>query len=496
MKHKFKFLFAVIIGLTVMSCQSEEFDGTNEISPSISESPSLRSADGKYRFLGFSYDVTGENLARESLRRPVIDIDRLAAETKHTIILNPETGGKDYFYYGYSSLDYIKEINRKSGFSATASGIDFDKLMLCGFGGNINYNTEFESKYSYSSKYSFASVDIVKFVESYNIAETSEFLTKFVTEKFLSDLNKTTPDQFVIDYGTHVLTDMIMGGHLRITYRSSIIEESNYTRKKEIVKAGLNGTLKSIGLTANVDTDSEIKETLTTMNKEKTLFVDYKAGEGIGGVYNLETDNITINLGTWQASVNRQNAGLVKINWSKAYPIYDFITDPVKKAQIKDAVIRYVKSKQLEVLEITPLFRVHNHKRGNTFTVLGQEELNSWLRQGSHYLRDGQIGFVPSKRINNTVPLYRVHNNKNGNTFTVFGDGELNSWLRQSKYIYDGQTGYVYSKQEPNTIPLYRVHNKKRGNTFSVLGNDELNYWLRQGSHYVYDGQTGYVYPN
>ena len=494
MKKNYLLLLLLIV---LSSCSKDNEFIINNDNPQVSL-PTLRSADGKYRYLGFSYDVTGDNLSNKSVRRPVIDIDKMDAETKHTIIVDPATTGENHFYYGYSSLDYIKEVSRKTGFSASASGMDFDKLGLCGFCGNINNNTEFDSKYTYSSKYSFASVDITKYINSFRIADNLSTLLKYLSPKFLSDLNSNSfnADQFVLDYGTHVLTDITMGGQLQIIYRSAIIEESDYTRKKEIVKAGLAGTLKKIGLSANVDKESEIKETLKTQNKEATVYIKYKAGTGTGGTYDVETGVPTVEKGPWEQSVTIQNAGLVEINWNKAYPLYDFITDANKKAQIKAAVTRYIASKQINVIATTPIFQMYWEGGKNTHFVTTWAEVIRWQNEKNQNHKYEKIaGYIFNNQETGTIPLYQMYWEGGKNTHYVTTWAEVIRWQNEKNqnHKYERVIGYIFKNQEVGTVPLYQIYWGSGKNTHYVTTWEEVIKWQNQG--HQYEKILGYVYP-
>ena len=51
-------------------------------------------------------------------------------------------------------------------------------------------------------------------------------------------------------YGTHVLTNITVGGKYTAYYKSAIIEENSSTEKTEIVSAGAKYNLSNIGLDA------------------------------------------------------------------------------------------------------------------------------------------------------------------------------------------------------------------------------------------------------
>nr|DAV27631.1 MAG TPA: Gram-negative insecticidal protein, TOXIN.5A [Caudoviricetes sp.] len=44
------------------------------------------------------------------------------------------------------------------------------------------------------------------------------------------------------------------------------------------------------------------------------------------------------------------------------YPIYDLISDPIKKQEIKEVVQRYINSKKIDVIDIISVFRYYSNK--------------------------------------------------------------------------------------------------------------------------------------
>lgn len=69
----------------------------------------------------------------------------------------PSFGG-DQMYYGYSAFDYLKDMTKETKASLQVS----DTAKQAAYSGSIAGGTYFKSAYSYSSKYSFASIDAVR----------------------------------------------------------------------------------------------------------------------------------------------------------------------------------------------------------------------------------------------------------------------------------------------------------------------------------------------
>ena len=112
MKNK---LCALSLILLLISCSDEiqQFDDSTKQTQNENKELTTRSLDTDDHALGFGYDVTGDYLDKYSIRNSVIDIVKLREFDKNSIITSNEVSGKNQYYYGYTSYDYIKEITKK-----------------------------------------------------------------------------------------------------------------------------------------------------------------------------------------------------------------------------------------------------------------------------------------------------------------------------------------------------------------------------------------------
>ncbi|MFT0223539.1 hypothetical protein ACMSE0_04850 [Bacteroides thetaiotaomicron] len=113
MKNK---LCALSLILLLISCSDEiqQFDDSTKQTQNENKELTTRSLDTDDHALGFGYDVTGDYLDKYSIRNSVIDIVKLREFDKNSIITSNEVSGKNQYYYGYTSYDYIKEITKKN----------------------------------------------------------------------------------------------------------------------------------------------------------------------------------------------------------------------------------------------------------------------------------------------------------------------------------------------------------------------------------------------
>ena len=460
--------YLLIVVLSIFNSCSEIEELPDALSSSSNVTTRL-AGDGKYDVLGFGYDVTDEYLHPKSVKNPVLDIEKYEQDYRNRIISGTSSYGFDKMYHGYSSSDYIREITKET--KATFSmnyGAETDTSF---FSGNITNSPYFKSEYSYSEKYSFASLDAVRNRKQIRINDEISRLSQYLSFDFKEDLNRLSPERIIERYGTHVLTDFIIGGRYKLMFRSVIINTQDASTRKNAVLAGFNLSLGQIGFTYNLDHKETIFESLAKENHSKELYVLFFGGKGTSIKYDLEKGMPTsADIQNWENSVSLENSCLTEIIWKETYPIYDFVSDPEKKAVLKSAVKKYIASKQIKTLEIVPLYQYGKNRRFHYNTNLSS----------SGWQRDGVTCYVlPRQNCDmKAVPLYQFYkNNKMHYNTATYSLG----WENQ------GVTCFIYKdKLYDELVPLYQFNHSDRGYHYNTsvysLG------WLNQGV-------VGYVFP-
>ncbi|MEB3375020.1 MAC/perforin domain-containing protein [Bacteroides sp. CR5/BHMF/2] len=282
--------------------------------------------------LGYGYDVTGEYLHPLSVRNPVLNITKYDQEKHERVQYGTSSFGHDQMYYGYSASDYTKDIINETNVDSNMSYGNEKVDTVPYFSGNITNNNYLKTEYAYSDKYSFASVDAVRNRKYIKINDEVSSLSQYLSDSFKEDLERLSPDRLVERYGTHVLTDFIIGGRYKLMYRSVITHTKDATHKKTTVASGLKAALFGIGFSLNISRTVQTDESLVKDNQNKELFVQFYGGNGTSLKYDLEKGMPTgIDVQSWENSVSLSNACLTNINWKETYPIYNFISDPVKR---------------------------------------------------------------------------------------------------------------------------------------------------------------------
>lgn len=375
--------------------------------------------------------------------------------------------------------------NKEAVVAAVVSNSGNAKDTMACFSQSIT-NT-FTSEYSRSTKYSFASLDAIRNTKYIRINDEVSDISKYLSNEFTEDLKNLSADRIVERYGTHVLTDFVIGGRYKLIFRSVIAKQMDSSTKRKAVESSFELSLKKIGFSVNVENSTQIDESLTVENQAKELYILFYGGNGTNLKYDLEKGMPTgVDIQGWENSVKLGNVNLTQINWEETYPIYEFIQDPIKKQEIKMAVERHIEQAQLKTLELLPLY-----------TYSGGDFAPSDISTTTTYIPDYALnkleyieGYVLKEQLEGTVPLYYYWTSYFNYTTTK---DDI------SPYISKGIIGYVYASPytADNLCPLYEYYKlegippTKRYRTSTMSNIPEMDPIWHRDNHL-----SGYIYPN
>lgn len=494
---KYYLLLILLVGL--LSCSQEELeqqDTTSKQGDKIAKSL----VKGPYDALGFGYDITGEYLHPLCVKNPVIDIEKYKKDYATRIIEGTPSWGYDHFFYGYDALDYQKDVTKEVNAEASVS-----VLGLKPFGGNISSNSTFKSKYHYSSKYSFASLDVTRHRRYIRINEgDATRLRNYLSADFTEDLKRYTPDKVVEMYGTHVLLNITLGGRYKLLYKAAITSETNTEYKKTKIAGGFNFMVKALKITAKADRTTETNETWYNEHREKELFVTTFGGTGSFMRYDISNDGLPMaDVASWENTINNENDNLTRIDMTQTYPIYEFIADPTKKAQVKAAVEKYIANKQIEMMSLVPLLEYHNPISKDHYTTTDAFFVEKWGGGWKKSTTSGSyvLGYVFPKQEPGTIPLYEYYNAKGLDHFTTTNPSIVENygsdWVRNSVTTGSYILGYVYPNNVAETIPLYEYVSSSESDHFTTTDAFIIQNWGGDWRKGTTNGTCilGYVFP-
>lgn len=485
MKNIFLKGFLCGIAALTWSCATEQHPEEIDTLPIHNSSDiSLRGSfgDGEYEVLGRGYDITGNYLHPKSVRYQVLDINKYKQEHKGRIVKDIATWGEDAIFSGYSSVDYTNDVSKQKKLGASITG-DSTKGA---FTGNISRDITTESKYAYSSKYSYASVDVIRNHQIISINDKLETLKGYLDEDFLNDLNKYSADYIVENYGTHVITNLTLGGHYRLLYRSTTGKIYSSEMKTKIVESGLGAVVKGIGLNLNSSRKLTTNTSLTEANEQSELFVEFYGGNGSGVSFNLDKQQPTqVDLEKWENQIAIGKMSLTELDWNKTYPIYDLIDNTTKKRELKDAVARYKKKKEIIILDVVPLIEWRSNKERNHIFSIDPNYKPGYGNRPDYFLQDRAKCYVLKERTKGSVPLYQWYSSKELNYIYTADPSHVPGNGTRPDYSRQGHICYVYDKPADGTIPMYQYYSWNNLDYFYTtdpnkkdLGGDWVNHGI------------------
>lgn len=498
-KNYFSFITIILSGLIVSNCSKmeEEFAVQNE--SKLQETiPTTRSmGDGKYQVLGYGYDITGEYLERKSIKLQVLDIDSFVKNNAGTFKPESINTINDYTYFGDNFMNYVKEVIRKSEFSGSVaekiSKADTESGEIP-YAFSASYNGESTKKKSITTKETYIKVDQTKHLEQLRLLAEPDILSNYLTPYFKTKLNTATPDDVVKEFGTHILLDFIVGGRLSVYFTSTITDNLNSESKTNIAKAGASYALNKVGLSFSGSSSTQEIETYQRKNTNWSCQIVTNGGQHNGHTATISSEGVvnqTINYSEWQKSVDKSHCVLTEINFDKTHPIYEFIKDPVKKQQIKDAVIRYINNQKKPILKLKPMFQLKSRNTGDTWWVYSKDEVDYAVnRWGEEF--QGLLGFVLAEPDPDARPMYRLKSRRTSDTWYTFDWGTVQYAIAKWNEEYSGIDGYLYVNSHENTRPLYRLKSRRTSDTWYTCDWGTVQYAMDKWKE-EYSGVDGYV---
>ncbi len=159
----------------------------------------------------------------------------------------------------------------------------------------------------------------------------------YLTPSFLSDSKTLSPAELTEKYGTHVLLRINLGAKFTILYQS---ETAQYDRRRAAELGFSIAIAKTFGAFSGY-LDHMGKQSATGNFSQK---IGFKATGGdvskIKTIVDSKTRVTRVDYSGWIESLNTVSPELVDIQNIK--PVYEFIEDPIKKAEVKKYFEEYL----------------------------------------------------------------------------------------------------------------------------------------------------------
>lgn len=334
-------LITFLLFFCILACSEEELI-IDKLEKNI---VTTRSAgDGEYDLLGYGYNCFYSDFQDPLYAKAkVIDLERLQKGlgrdpiTGQEVIFTPadiETSilhGKTETKTAYGSSIYT--LTENLNIHATANiGDKILKLFSLDLEATINSGGTKEERNA------FYRVDALKMTRRLTLPYTTPSRLKyFFTDVFLSDLKSLSGKELIEKYGTHVMTDILLGGKFSAFYTGKYTSTSS-TQVQEF-KASSNFLMSSI--TANVHYDSNLFNSFNNVN----IYIKTQGGSQtvtsiISQDPNGKLDNVSFDYTGWINSVTSETESLIGIGNpdTKIYLLSEFIDDTNTKKNIELAL--------------------------------------------------------------------------------------------------------------------------------------------------------------
>lgn len=461
-------LITFLLFFCILACSEEELI-IDKLEKNI---VTTRSAgDGEYDLLGYGYNCFYSDFQDPLYAKAkVIDLERLQKGlgrdpiTGQEVIFTPadiETSilhGKTETKTAYGSSIYT--LTENLNIHATANiGDKILKLFSLDLEATINSGGTKEERNA------FYRVDALKMTRKLTLPYTTPSRLKyFFTDVFLSDLKSLSGKELVEKYGTHVMTDILLGGKFSAFYTGKYTSTSA-TQVQEF-KASSNFLMSSI--TANVHYDSNLFNSFNNVN----IYIKTQGGSQtvtsiISQDPNGKLDNVSFDYTGWINSVTPDAESLIGIGNpdAKMYLLSEFIDNSGKKKEIELALQFKEHNYEIENMLASPknsiLFEDNTNSQVEfvplnlvfsgppsvrprcVFTLILEDGYVRFKRRNNDYL-DNSLRYMPNQ--NSTTQKWKMEYIDN-KYFTLKN-------LSNNQYLSSHDLKF-YSEKMPNDSTLY-----------------------------------------
>lgn len=477
-------LIYTLIASTMLLTNCKKNEITQDKLPNNNSEKQASGGDGKWDVLGYGIDVTQDMLETGSMSdASIFDVNQFAVDFKDKndpskvvgIEVNSVAGGSYDIFTGFSAFEHTKNISTKKSIGGDgnvsvpfSSDPQAQEKKLINFTGNFSKNTGDTNNTTVSSRFSYATFEMWHRVKRIRFTQdvTTATLLKYLTPEFKNYVATKTATEIVNRYGTHVLLDISLGSRIRINYSGQAGTETSETKKTSTVKAGIGVTVLSMfGLNINADKTKEELTKLTNETSQKNYNGKYYGGNNTGTSLSFDSDGKStsnFNLASWQQGITDRNAALINIDRSMF--IYDFITDPTKKSQVKAAVEKHIKDRQITELGEVAVYIYNNKKTtDHYFSTVNEPSISE-----GQYINEGIAFYAFTKPSNGTVPIYSYFStSEKAHYLSVKNQPSLlGSYVNENKILF-----YAYDKLAENRVPVYAYSGVYGGDYYFTTEN-------------------------
>ena len=290
--------------------------------------------DTTFNLLGYGYDVTGKYADTSAVREQVIDIVSFDKANPTLIYLNNGTSTGTHNLASGNCIAFSKDLS--SNLTSLNGQQQFKGSIVSVFNEN-----------GLSSKYGYGKFDIYAIYSTNYCFAPSELWSSFLTTSFKQDLILLSPADLVKKYGTHILINVITGAKLSIYYQAEVKGNNRYFATEEGLRFGL---AKVFGISTGA-LDPYNYMNLADISSPK-MYVESMGGDPSNMKLTSNGKITTVNWRAWSQSLKSKETAFIDIGNTNGgiLPIYELISDPIKKALVSAYIQNYLISNQVQVV--------------------------------------------------------------------------------------------------------------------------------------------------
>lgn len=320
-KHFMKTIFPMILFFLLFSCKKTDTLIPKSTLTELEYPTNIGSSgDTLTSVLGYGYDATGI-CDTFSVRAKILNLNQSGE-----LVTGKFRTGSTELLSGYNFSAFLNDLDKypnKLSEPKIAILSHIRSLLKLAYKSDIidiNYSYAYYSqKYLYSGSHYY-----INYLE----------LDSEITSNFKSDIKILSPEKIVQKYGTHVLTDAVIGTKFEILYRCDltsydveVVEQGLYKRMNQYFGA-TSGTIKSEN-----NTPKNEQLIYNSIGSKTKLF-------GIINATDYNPDNIHFNIDSIFG--NNMKFQFISIGKDGLVPIYDLIQDSTKKLELKNYIDLYI----------------------------------------------------------------------------------------------------------------------------------------------------------
>ena len=277
--------------------------------------------------LGYGIDFRcNDFIGVSSLKNKIIDIDKFLEVNNSNGLINEifviKTGKSGYnsVYKGNSKLNYTNNIS--DSYNISKFILNRQAFLYNDLFNHIDKNDD----------YMYFRIDLIVLTQIIALSQsTSNRLSEFLTDEFISNIHALTGDELIEKYGTHVLTEIKIGKAISLTFATY--------RSDDLFNKFISASDKYYELFTSSTPHNDAKMVFNDFEKVDILFRSID-GETFIEPFNGVINNISFDYPAWLQGDNGNSLVGVKHFHTNVQLLSNFIDDDMKRYEVEKAILK------------------------------------------------------------------------------------------------------------------------------------------------------------